>query len=175
MSDNFWATFAVVSGVRQFVRHCLPGSDTLYYGRNLPLTAGVMLPLSLQKKTNHARRRMKGENIPEVTCRWSENEESSRESIRSPAKGRCASVEQGGDQVVTSVLDGYFRWHNGYSSGRIIDESEFDSQKKQRFLSCLSKNIEFCPGTELASLLIDAPCSCFQSLGRETDAHLRQA
>jgi hypothetical protein len=58
-----------------------------------------------------------------------------------------------GDRVVTSVLDGFFRSYNGYSTGRIIDESEFDSQKKQRFLSCLSKNIEVCPGTEPASLL----------------------
>jgi len=91
------------------VRHCLLGSDTLYYGRNLPMTPGVMLSLSLQKMTNHARIRMNGENIPEVTCRWSGKEESSRESIQSPAKGRCASVEQVGDRVVTSVLDGYFR------------------------------------------------------------------
>jgi hypothetical protein len=46
---------------------------------------------------------MNGENIPEITCRWSE--ESSREIIRDPAKGCCASAEQ----VLTSVLNGYFR------------------------------------------------------------------
>jgi hypothetical protein len=72
-----------------------------------------MLSLPLQKMTNHARRGMNGENIPDVTCRWSEKKESSRESIWSPAKDRCASVEQVGDQVVTFVFDGYFRLYNG--------------------------------------------------------------
>ena len=57
-----------------------------------------------------------------------------------------------------------------------IYESEFECQQKQRFLSCLSKNIEVCPGTQPASLLIGAICSCYQPLGREvcSDAHLGQ-
>lgn len=93
--------------------HCLLGSDALYYGRNLPMIPRVMLSLSLQKMTNHARRRMKGENIPEVACRWSEKKESSIESIWSPAEGRCASVEQVGDKDVTFVFGDYFRWYNG--------------------------------------------------------------
>jgi hypothetical protein len=50
---------------------------------------------------------MNGENIPEVACRWSEKD-SGIESTRSPAKGRCASVEQAGNKAVTSVFDGYF-------------------------------------------------------------------
>jgi len=69
----------------------------------------VMLSLSLQKMTNHARRRMNDENIPEVACRWSEKEDSSIEDIWSPAKGFCASVEQVGDKAMTFVFDGYFR------------------------------------------------------------------
>jgi len=36
--------------------------------------------------------------------------------------------------------------------------------------------MEFCPGTQPASLLIDALCSCYQPLGREaySNAHLGQ-
>jgi len=52
---------------------------------------------------------MNDENIPEVACRWNEKEESSIDSTWSPAKGRCANVEQVGDKAVTFVFDYYFR------------------------------------------------------------------